>query len=56
MGENPGDSRINDEGLEKLIYEANLIELTEASSCDKMQLKLIFHQSLKENGNALLKD
>ena len=54
--ENPRESWIDEEGSEKLINEAYLIELTKASSFNKMWLKLIFHRSLKENGNALLKN
>ena len=34
--ENPRESGIDEEGSEKLIYEAYLIELTEASSFNKM--------------------
>lgn len=36
MGGSPGRRRRNDEGSEKLIYEADLIELAEASSFNKM--------------------
>lgn len=35
MGEDPGESRISDEGKQKLIYEADSIELAGGSSFNK---------------------